>query len=223
MGGAALTARATLKVPVEHGTARVAEFGDVPPGRVAGFRCVPGARSREDESVATPDDGNTGHPHRPLKRLNFNGVAGLVFTVAGAALFFITPYQVEKPVIVFGQSLNALDPTLFPRIVAVGVFGLGIWLFFKSFSLTERNGFRELDREAYVNVAVSVVAFTLYALLMEPLGFILSSILLVGGLSFFYGIRNLVLIGAVSIVVPVAIYFVFTRALQVFLPEFPAF
>ena len=173
--------------------------------------------------MAMPDDSNSGHPHRSLKRLNFNGVAGLVFTAAAIFLFFITPYQVEKPVVVFGQSLNALDPTLFPRIVAVGMFGLGIWLFFKSFALNERNGFRDLDREACINVAVSVAAFTLYALLMEPLGFILSSILLVGGLSLFYGIRNPVLIAAVSIVVPVAIYFVFTRALQVFLPEFPAF
>ena len=173
--------------------------------------------------MATPDDSKSSHPHRSLRRLNFNGIAGLTFTVAGIALFFITPYQVEKPVIVFGQSLNALDPTLFPRIVAVGVFGLGIWLFFKSFSLTERNAFRDLDREACLNVGVSVVAFTLYALLMEPLGFIPSSILLVAGLSFFYGIRNIVLVAAVSIIVPVAIYFVFTRALQVFLPEFPAF
>ena len=173
--------------------------------------------------MVTPDDNKADHPHGSLRRLNFNGVAGLVFTAAAVFLFFVTPYQVEKPVIVFGQSLNALDPTLFPRIVAVGMFGLGIWLFFKSFNLNEHNRFRDLDWEACINVGVSVVSFTLYALLMEPLGFVLSSVLLVGGLSIFYGIRNIALIAGVSIVIPVAIYFVFTRALQVFLPAFPAF
>ena len=159
----------------------------------------------------------------PVRRYNFNTVAAVVFIVFAIVLFFITPYQVEKPAIVFGQSLNALDPTLFPRIVAIFLLGLGGWLFFESFSLTERNGFRDLDREAYVNVGVSVGAFTLYAVLMEPLGFILSSILLVGGLSIFYGVRNLLLVAAVSILVPVAIYFTFTRMLQVFLPAFPEF
>lgn len=159
----------------------------------------------------------------PVKRYNFNTVAGLVFVVFAAVLFFITPYQVEKPAIVFGQSLNALDPTLFPRIVAIFLFGLGGWLFFESFSIRERNGFADLDREAYVNVGVSVGAFTVYALLMEPIGFILSSVVLVFGLSVFYGVRNLLLAGVVSVVVPVAIYFVFTRMLQVFLPAFPEF
>ena len=123
----------------------------------------------------------------------------------------------------FGQSLNALDPTLFPRIVAVGMFVSAIWFLAESFQLRERNGFRDLDREAYVNVGVSVVAFALYALLMEPLGFVLSSILLVGGLSFFYGVRSILLIALVSVGVPVAVYFVFTRMLQVFLPAFPEF
>ena len=170
-----------------------------------------------------PPAKNSAHPNFSLKSLNFNGVAALLFAAFGIVLFFITPYQVEKPVVVFGQSLNALDPTLFPRLVALGIFGLGVWYFVKSFSLQERNRFRDLDRDGWINVAVSLVAFTLYALLMEPLGFILSSVLLVGGLSIFYGVRAPLLIAVVSIGIPVAIYFVFTRMLQVFLPEFPDF
>lgn len=161
--------------------------------------------------------------HNPAKRYNFNTVAALVFIAFAVFLFFATPYQVEEPAIVFGQSLNALDPMLFPRIVSVFLFGLGVWLFFESTRIQERNGFRDLDREAYANVGISLGAFTLYALLMEPLGFILSSVLLVGGLSIFYGVRSLPLVATVSILIPVAIYFVFTRMLQVFLPAFPEF
>lgn len=167
--------------------------------------------------------GNHDRGGEPAKRYNFNTVAAVFFIAFAIFLFVVTPYQVEEPAVVFGQSLNALDPTLFPRIVAVFLLGLGGWLFFESFSLRERNGFRDLDREAYVNVGVSIGAFTVYAILMEPIGFILSSVLLVFGLSIFYGVRNLLLAGAVSVVVPVAIYYVFTRMLQVFLPAFPEF
>jgi putative tricarboxylic transport membrane protein len=170
--------------------------------------------------VDAPAD-DSDHPRLSPRKLNFNAVAALVSVVFAAVLFFITPYQVEKPVVVFGQSLNALDPTLFPRLVALGIFGLGIRYFFKSFSLHEHNRFRDLDREGYINVGVSLAAFTLYALLMEPLGFILSSVLLVAGLSTFYGVRNRLLVAAVSVGIPVAIYFAFTRMLQVFLPAFP--
>lgn len=172
--------------------------------------------------MAPPAD-ETDQAHPPSRKANFNVVAAFLFVAFAVALYVITPYQVEKPVVVFGQSLNALDPTLFPRVVAVGMFVSAIWFFIESFQLRERNGFRDLDREAYVNVAVSIVAFALYALLMEPLGFVLSSILLVGGLSFFYGVRSIPLIALASVGVPVAVYFVFTRMLQVFLPAFPEF
>jgi hypothetical protein len=46
---------------------------------------------------------------------------------------------------------------------------------------------------------------------------------MVGGLSVFYGVRNPALVLAVSLIVPVTIYFVFTRGLKVFLPELPDF
>ena len=60
-----------------------------------------------------------------------------------------------------------------------------------------------------------------YALLMEPLGFVLSSVVLIGSLSLFYGARDLRVILAISVGVPVAIYYTFTVALKTFLPEAP--
>lgn len=200
----------------------ICEFGDSVPSRQRLFDAHLGEGSQRDGTVGAQTESQDQN-HGSAKRYNFNTIAALVFIAFAIFLFFITPYQVEKPAIVFGQSLNALDPTLFPRIVALFLLGLGIWLFFESVHIRERNGFRDLDREAYINVGVSLGTFTLYALLMEPLGFILSSVLLVGGLSIFYGVRNFLLVGAVSIVIPVSIYFVFTRLLQVFLPALPEF
>ena len=145
----------------------------------------------------------------------------MLFVGLGAIILLIIPSQIEKPLVIFGQSDNALNPNLFPSLVAIGFLLLGIWGFVKSFSIDEPNGLANLDREAYLNVGVIIVALFSYALLMVPLGFIPSSALLAGGLSYFFGTRNLPMIILVCVGVPVSVYFIFTRGLKVFLPEIP--
>ncbi len=155
------------------------------------------------------------------KSFNFNTAIAIGFVVLAVLLFLAIPTQIETPLVIFGQSLNALDPKLFPSIVAVGFLILGGVYVFISLSMTDENGLAKLDREAVVNVSVSVAAFAAYASLMEPLGFIPSSALLIGGLSIFYGLRNIALTLAISLGVPTLMYVVFTRGLKVFLPEIP--
>ncbi len=152
--------------------------------------------------------------------MNFNRVSAIGFVGFSVFLFLIIPTQIEKPLLILGQS-PGLDPALFPQIVAAAFGGLGVWYFFKSRKMAEPNGLRALDREAIVNVSVSVVVFIAYALLMEPLGFVPSSTLMIFGLSVFYGVRNYLLVAAVSIAVPSMTYFIFTKGLKVFLPEMP--
>jgi hypothetical protein len=159
----------------------------------------------------------------PIKRSNFtfNTYAAIGFIVFSALMFAVIPSQIEKPMVIFGQSLNALDPKLFPSIVAAGFGILGIWFFCKSFAIKETNGFDDLGREGLFNIVITVSALTAYASLMEPLGFVPSSALLVAGLTIFYGTRNILLIAVVWIGVPGAIYFVFKSGLKLFLPEIP--
>lgn len=152
--------------------------------------------------------------------MNFNTVSAIFFVLFSGLLFVLIPTQIEKPLIILGQS-PGVDPALFPHIVASGFGLLGVWFFIKSFKLQERNGLRDLDKEAIINVSTSVAVFLAYALLMEPIGFIPSSALMIFGLAVFYGIRNLALIAVISISVPTVTYFIFTRGLKVFLPEIP--
>lgn len=152
--------------------------------------------------------------------MNFNTVSAIGFIAFSILLFVIIPTQIEKPLLILGQS-PGLDPALFPQIVA-GAFGfLGIWFLTKSRKMAEPNGLKALDREAIVNVSVSVAVFLAYALLMEPIGFIPSSALMIFGLSLFYGIQNIPLVAVIAIGVPSATYFIFTKGLKVFLPEIP--
>ncbi len=145
----------------------------------------------------------------------------MAFVGLGAFILLVIPEQIEKPLIIFGQSLNTLDPTLFPSIVAWGFIVLGAWGVYCSFSIDETNGLADLDREAFFNVGVTIAALFAYANLMVPLGFIPSSIILIAALSYFYGIRSIVLIILIATGVPTSIYLIFTKGLKVFLPEIP--
>lgn len=154
-------------------------------------------------------------------RLNFNRVAAIVFVVLAVTLFLIIPHQIDKPLIVLADAGSTLSAELFPRLVASAFLVLGIWFFFRARTLDERNGFRDLDREAITNVSITFVAMALYVVLMVNVGFVVASAILIASLSTFFGNRNFYLTALVSIVIPVVIFFLFTRLLLTSLPPFP--
>jgi hypothetical protein len=78
------------------------------------------------------------------RQLNFNSVAAIVFTTIGAVLFFIAPSQIDEPLIKIGYGTQ-LSPELFPRLVAVSFFGLGIWLLIASFQIRQRNSYQSWE------------------------------------------------------------------------------
>ncbi|NQV56100.1 MAG: tripartite tricarboxylate transporter TctB family protein, partial [Rhodospirillales bacterium] len=60
-----------------------------------------------------------------------------------------------------------------------------------------------------------------YVVMMVNLGFVLGSAIMVFALSTYFGNRNLKLGAAVSVFVPVLIFFIFRRVLKTELPPFP--
>jgi putative tricarboxylic transport membrane protein len=152
-------------------------------------------------------------------RINFNTIVSIFLIVFSIVAFFLIPYQIEKPKLFMGRSLMQMEPSLFPRVSIVGLFILSVFYLMNSVKLNEKNLFRELEKQYYLRILVSFVIFVAYALLIEPLGFVLSSALMVGSLSFYYGNRNLIIFFLILIGAPLIIYFLFTRLLRVSLPE----
>jgi len=152
---------------------------------------------------------------------NFNFWSSLSFTAFSLFLLISIPYQIEKPRLILGRSLTGLDPALFPRVTAGCMLLLSIAYLIRSRNMKEANNFRGVELSGYVNVAVTVVVLAIYALLLEPIGFVASSALTVAALTTLYGNRNIFLIGLTSLGIPLAIYYLCTRFLLVFLPEFP--
>ena len=156
-------------------------------------------------------------------KVNFNTVTAGAVIIFSIVLLIIIPDQITKPKLLMGRSLMGLKPTLFPYIAATLLLLLSIWYLVVSFDLKETNLFKQLDRSGAINVIVSLAVFLGYALLMVPLGFVVSSILVMVILSFFFGNRNHLLGLVVSVSLPLVVYFTFTRLLSVSLPEFPFF
>ena len=155
-------------------------------------------------------------------RFNFNTIAAFVFILLSIGLFLVIPYQIDKPLInIAGVGGSNLSAELFPKIVAASLFLLGIWYLMISFNIVQKNDLLELDREAVTNVLITFVLMGCYVFLMVNLGFVLGSALMVLTMSTYFGNRNLIVGLALSILLPMFMFFVFRRLLLVELPPFP--
>lgn len=155
--------------------------------------------------------------------MNFNTAFGLGAIVFGVALFIITPDQVARPRLLFGQKPSGLDPDFFPRMVAVFFVIVGVWLVWRARTLREDNAMAALDKEGIMSVLFTIGGFIVMAALMPWLGFVISSFILLAVLSTFYGNRNIWLGLLVSAGVPLLFFNVLRVWLKVVLPQDPFF
>ncbi len=161
-----------------------------------------------------------GAGRRVIDRLNFNTAVAIGCILLGAAIWILVPYQVDEPPALFGQS-PGMSPQLFPRIAAIGFVVIGGLYLVTSLRMDELSTFRELPASAYLNLAVVIALMVAYVVLLRPLGYALSSMLVATSISLYYGSRNIFGIAVVGFCAPLAIYYLFTRMLHVSLPPLP--
>ena len=126
---------------------------------------------------------------------------------------------VAAPKLLFGRSLSALAPSMFPMIILSALAILcGLSLFVV---LREEAEERDLgpSRQEWLRGIAFFALMTVYALTMEPFGFLLSTALAIALSTYLMGNRSPVQILALSFVAPVAMYLAATRLLVVSLPE----
>ncbi len=167
--------------------------------------------------------GESEEKSQPKTKINFNVIAALFFLLFSIAFYLLIPYQIAKPKLVMGRALVDMQPTFFPRIIMVVLLCLSVWYLIQSFRLKENNLFREGPAKIYIKSAVSILVFLAYALLFERVGFVLSSMLVLGFLPLYYGYRNILAYVLSVIGLPWVVYFLMVRVLKISLPEFPFF
>jgi len=125
---------------------------------------------------------------------------------------------IGRPKVLFGESLTAITPSVFPSIVLalMAILCAGQLIFsFKNHQFDEAG-------EGIVGWRRGAVFFgimTIYGLALVPLGFIISSGITIAALSWFVGNRVIWQIILVATTAPLLLYLAATRALAVSLPE----
>jgi putative tricarboxylic transport membrane protein len=125
--------------------------------------------------------------------------------------FHIPLFPIPRPV----------DADAFPKLLGVLMLGLSAWLFFEKADAAPTETDEENPQQGWARwqpVVITALAIALYAGLLAPLGFVLSSFLLTAGLIWFYGYRRHGITAAVALAVPLVLYLAMTRFMNIHLP-----
>ena len=141
--------------------------------------------------------------------LAFVGIGGVVFL----------GQLVAAPKVLFGRSLTAIPPSLFPMLVLGTMAILAVALLYNLRGSLVSEESRSFEAGALGRLVALFAVMFFYALTMAPLGFFISSSLSLMAVSWIAGNRSIPQICAVSVISPIGLYIVSTRGLAVSLPE----
>ena len=154
-------------------------------------------------------------------KLSPNLLSGIVSILFGIFIYYKIPTEVEKPVLIFGQSSSEIDPQIVPTIIAFMFLIFGIYTVLYEKDLIKSNSWPKVTKNLLINISTTLVCLILYSILFQYLGFVISSVLLILSLGTFMGNVNFKYITVISILFPLSIFFLFVNVMHVFLPEFP--
>ena len=156
-----------------------------------------------------------------LNKLSPNLLSGIISILFGIFIYYKIPTEVEKPVLIFGQSSSEIDPQIVPTIVALMFLIFGLFTVFYEKDAKISNSWPKVTKQILINISITIICLILYSILFEYLGFVISSVLLILSLGTFMGNVNFKYITVISILFPLSIFFLFVNVMHVFLPEFP--
>ena len=154
-------------------------------------------------------------------KLSPNLLSGIVSILFGIFIYYKIPTEVEKPVLIFGQSSSEIDPQIVPTIIAFMFLIFGIYTVLYEKDYIKLNSWPKVTKNLLINISTTILFLILYSILFQYLGFVISSVLLILSLGTFMGNVNFKYITVISILFPLSIFFLFVNVMHVFLPEFP--
>ncbi|WP_018922105.1 tripartite tricarboxylate transporter TctB family protein [Salsuginibacillus kocurii] len=170
-----------------------------------------------------------------LKRLRTNQIIALILFLFSCLYLFqafqIPQYALPRPV----------DSDLFPKLLGFSMLVLSVALFFERDKTDEKDEEQasessrgeagsgdDTESESTpaepfwsrpgTQVVVTASAVGLYILLLEVVGFVLTTLVFIFGMTLFYGYRRHLINGIVAATVSFGFYFILTRGLGVYLP-----
>ena len=150
-----------------------------------------------------------------------NLLSGIISILFGIFIYYKIPTEVEKPVLIFGQSSSEIDPQIVPTIIAFMFLIFGLYTVFYEKNSKISNNWPKFTKQILINISITILCLILYSILFQYFGFVISSVLLILSLGTFMGNVNFKYITLISILFPLSIFFLFVNVMHVFLPEFP--
>ena len=150
-----------------------------------------------------------------------NLLSGIISILFGIFIYYKIPTEVEKPVLIFGQSSSEINPQIVPTIIAFMFLIFGLYTVFYEKNSKISNSWPKFEKQILINISITILCLILYSILFQYFGFVISSVLLILSLGTFMGNVNFKYITVISILFPVSIFFLFVNVMHVFLPEFP--
>lgn len=136
--------------------------------------------------------------------------AGLLLLACAGLALMAWPYQAPF-------SYEPVGPRAFPLLM-LGLMGVALlYLLIRPTPIVHTEEDPELDRKTLIKIGACIVLLLIFAGLFEPLGFILSSILIGIPMARLYGGRWLPSV-VVVILMSVGLYLLFDKAMDVPLP-----
>lgn len=156
------------------------------------------------------------------REILFAGIAGSAAIVA----ILTMPLLVAAPKLLFGRSLTAIAPSLFPYVTLALIALLSAALILLSWHSIRNSAHKPVQDAAviendsgWIKTVIFFVLLTGYGLLLKPIGFLISSFLVICASSVMLGNRNWLQIFLLAILAPICLYLIATRAMLVSLPE----
>ena len=145
-------------------------------------------------------------------------VAALVLTAAGIAML------VETNSIRVTAAANAVGPRFFPYVVGGAATLVGLWLAVAVLrgDEAEPEDSEDVDldqRTDWRTLGLLAATFVLYILIIDPVGYLLSTMLLFGASAWTLGARRPRSLVLTTVLVPFVTFMIFTRLLGIFLPN----
>lgn len=149
--------------------------------------------------------------------LSKNRVTGLVSLVLGVIYFFATKNLPESAV------ADPIGPRAFPFIVSAGMVIVGLVLTLKRETVTAKNRAVIFDlateKGLMLDIAYTCVAGIIFGLILEPVGYLISTLLFMTAMMFITNGRRVVYNTSIALLFALTTYGLFFGLLDVSLPR----
>ena len=100
-------------------------------------------------------------------KLSPNLLSGIISILFGLFIYYKIPPEVEKPVLIFGQSSSEIDPKIVPTIIAFMFLIFGLYTVFYEKDAEISNSWPKVTKQILINVSITILCLILYSILFQ--------------------------------------------------------